>query len=446
MMELFTFMKVSSNSPRPDLNSFIDKYPSCRLALAMLLTGIFVLRFPDLLLHPQFWAEDGSVFFREAYCLGAKSLFLTYQGYYHLIPRLTALLSGFFAQTHAPALYCGTAISLTALVLYLTLSPRLSLPYKPLLALLIVIIPAGSEICGNITNIQWYLAVGLLVVFLMKPAESKIILGLEAVYVSAVAFTGPFALLLIPAMVLVLKANWSVTAARRRSILLTTAAAGISLVQLNSLLTHGISLPGIKSADNLRPLDYLTIIPDVTFLHIGMPYLRGINYIHPIIQDSVLSGSLCYFSYISLIAILLLYAASISGKKYLTEKYVIACFGLIVLFTGYYKIRYIFAAHNYLGSGHRYLFIPSLMLSWTFALMLRDSIIKHIAAVLLALLLITAVYDYRRAPFIDFKWPSLISRAEIDSRTRIPINPHGWSINMNCNEPDGGAPSIFFTR
>lgn len=425
------------------LNYYIDNSLSIRLAVVILLISVFILRVPDLLVRPQFWAEDGSIFFREAYCFGPNSLFNPYQGYYHLVPRLTALLSSYFNQLYAPAIYCGTALFSTAIVLYLVLSPRLLLPYKPLLALLIVIIPTGYEVYGNITNIQWYLAIGLLIIFLMKPSESQSCLILETVFVLLSGLTGPFILLLIPGLALMLWPNWSIPLARHRMIFLTAAAFGAASFQAWALMKYGINAPVVRSKTDFQFMDYVHIISIITFLQIGTPYLRGVNNIFHLMRDNTFSTSLLFISTISLLVITLLYTISISRKKYVVEKRMITYFGLVILLASYYKLRVTIDALGYLGSGHRYLFIPSIMLSWLIVLMFKDGIIKYIAAVLISLLLITAIYDYRRAPLIDYNWSLWVSKARFDSQTRIPINPPGWSINMRCDEPHGDA---FSTR
>ena len=49
---------------------------------------VIISRRPDAILNPQFWAEDGSVFYAQAYNKGIiNSLFLPYAGYLHAVPR-----------------------------------------------------------------------------------------------------------------------------------------------------------------------------------------------------------------------------------------------------------------------------------------------------------------------------------------------------------------------
>lgn len=101
--------------------------------LAVLL--LLLLLVPDVLRTPQFWAEDGTIFFSEQACYGFKALFVPYAGYYNLIHRLTAL-SVLFCSTHySPIIYIVVSILLTVFILNMILSSRLTLPYRSLLAL-----------------------------------------------------------------------------------------------------------------------------------------------------------------------------------------------------------------------------------------------------------------------------------------------------------------------
>ena len=51
--------------------------------------AVLFLREPNAVLHPQLWAEDGPVFFLGAR-RGFAVWFETYNGYYHLLPRIIA--------------------------------------------------------------------------------------------------------------------------------------------------------------------------------------------------------------------------------------------------------------------------------------------------------------------------------------------------------------------
>lgn len=417
------------------INRKIENSQTFRFVLVTLFIILFLLRIPDLVLKPQFWAEDGSVFFREANCLGAESFFTTYQGYYHLVPRLTAYIASHIDQLYAPAIYCGTALFLTAVVLYLVLSPRLMLPYKPLLALLIVIIPNGAEVYGNITNTQWYLAIGLLIIFIFKPSDIKRNLIIELLFVLVAGLTGPFILLIIPVMALLLWVNRAMPLARRRIILLTVAACATASLQAYALLKFGVNGPERVSGTNLQFIDYLSAISVIIFGHVIVPYLVAINSVFNF-ERILASSSLFYTSVVSIALVVALILSSLFRGKYLVEKTVFAYFGTVILVSTLYKWRNALNGLFSFEGNDRYFFIPGIMLSWLLVLMIKDRIAKYAAVALLSLLIVSSMFYYRRTPLNDYNWPYWINKAKVDVQTIIPINPAGWSINMRCDEPN----------
>src|SRR5512139_1888487 len=100
---------------------------STRLLLGALLAALLLLRNPASLLHPQFWAEDGTLFFQQAFDSGFLSTVLQpASGYLHAFPRLVAGLSLLFPMEQAPLVFNLAAFAVQlAPALYL-LSPRMA--------------------------------------------------------------------------------------------------------------------------------------------------------------------------------------------------------------------------------------------------------------------------------------------------------------------------------
>jgi hypothetical protein len=405
-----------------------------RLTCVIALCVIFALRIPDVFLRPQFWAEDGSVFFRDSICLGWKALFKTYAGYYLLIPRLTALFADLFNPAHAPRIYCGVAILLMGIVLYMVLSPRFSVPYKALFALLIIVIPNGEEVYGNITNIQWYLAIGLLVILLQKHSASSFCLTLETMYVFVTGLTGPFALLLLPAFVIATWFNWAILPARRRMIILTSAAFIAAIVQATALASSGINAPGIISARLPAIPELLSLLSSITFVHLGTPFLTGLDRLFPGLFEHYLKISLLTCSVISFVIAAVIFIVSISNRAYRLEKIVFCYATVIILITGYLKSKNILNDLLYFAGASRYFFIPNIMISWFIILCINDKLLKYIATILLTLLLLSSITQFKRAPLIDLNWPFWAAKIGTTTEASIPINPLGFKIDLNCSK------------
>src|SRR5258708_34049507 len=75
------------------VDSLLLSLSSPQLQLVTFLVGCLVVisRRPDAILNPQFWAEDGVTFYRDAYTGGFRSLVLPYVGYLVSLQRLVAL-------------------------------------------------------------------------------------------------------------------------------------------------------------------------------------------------------------------------------------------------------------------------------------------------------------------------------------------------------------------
>src|SRR5580704_15197224 len=73
------------------------------IALFLVACALIVSRRPDAIFHAQFFAEDGHVWFADAYNYGwLHALFRSQDGYYQVLPRLIASLALLVPMTAAP--------------------------------------------------------------------------------------------------------------------------------------------------------------------------------------------------------------------------------------------------------------------------------------------------------------------------------------------------------
>ena len=87
---------------------------SAVLSCCLLVATLLFIKRPDTFLNPQFWAEDAVIFFKQAFEQGAWAFTNTYNGYYHTLPRLVALVGGCVPVLHRPAIYNYSACLLNA--------------------------------------------------------------------------------------------------------------------------------------------------------------------------------------------------------------------------------------------------------------------------------------------------------------------------------------------
>ncbi len=135
------------------------------LPTAGILFLLLFLRRADALLHPQFFAEDGVVFFHDQILFGIRhALWIPHAGYLLVIQRLTALLGSWFGSGLAPAIYNITALALSAACCALFVLPVFRAVVRSDLlrfavCCLFAVALDSAELIGTITQIQWFLQI-----------------------------------------------------------------------------------------------------------------------------------------------------------------------------------------------------------------------------------------------------------------------------------------------
>lgn len=172
-----------------------------------LIFALLWLRRPDCLSHPQFWAEDGAVFFQQQFVAGYwTSIFNYYFGYIHLIPRTIAFISSFFPIAHIPLVFnifslWVEAVSCSAFFWPCFRSLIASDYSRAACCLVVASAPyTGGELIATACNLQIF--VGVLSLLLLTIDGSKtpkahieVVLTVIQVFI---ALTAPATLLLIP--------------------------------------------------------------------------------------------------------------------------------------------------------------------------------------------------------------------------------------------------------
>ena len=138
------------------------------------------------------------MFFLDAYEMGPSALVTPYNGYFHLVPRLTARLALAFDPRWMPAIYQAVAFGIWLAVILALFSPRIRLPAKPALALAFVLVPHTGEVFISLTNLQWPLAVGLVLLILADDPATPGQWGADLVALLICGLTGPFSIFLWP--------------------------------------------------------------------------------------------------------------------------------------------------------------------------------------------------------------------------------------------------------
>lgn len=165
--------------------------------------AILVSRRPDAIFRPEFFIEDGPIFYAQAYNAGLQHpLFWTYSGYLHTLPRLVADLAQFFPLAYAPLLFNLMALTLQILPVQMLLSSRLSaigsVPARLFRALLYLSLPNTSEVHVNLAGAHWRLATLAFLVIVSAPPRSTGARVFDYFAVLMRGLMGPLAIMLTP--------------------------------------------------------------------------------------------------------------------------------------------------------------------------------------------------------------------------------------------------------
>lgn len=163
--------------------------------------AIIVSRRPDAVLNAQFYAEDGMVWYPDAYRFGVHSVVMPVAGYLHVFTRLVALFTVLLPFSLAPLVMNLCAIVVQILPVNIFLSSRFShIPVRMRLlgSFLYLVIPNSWEINANITNVQWHLVLLACLVLLAQPANGRAWRIFDGAVLLLTSFSSPIAVLLVP--------------------------------------------------------------------------------------------------------------------------------------------------------------------------------------------------------------------------------------------------------
>ena len=183
--------------------------------IAALLTLLVVVRSPENLATPQFYAEDGRLFFQEAYNDGFLApLTRPTAGYLNTLPRLMSGAALLVPLEQAPLVVAILALLVQMLPVFYLLSSRAasilpSFSGRALVALIYVILPNSDEVYVSGTNTQWHLMLVGAMILLLPPAASRLGRAAEGILMTIFAFTGPGSLLLLPVALFLLRRRFA---------------------------------------------------------------------------------------------------------------------------------------------------------------------------------------------------------------------------------------------
>lgn len=390
------------------------------LSLICSIALIYFLR-PDSFSNPQFWGEEGSVFFADAYHYGFKSLFNVCHGYHQLFPRFIAC---FVQLIQIPYEYIPTVyvyswlIVLIILISYIWFRLDVDNAKKIFISLILVIIPLQSEIIMNLTNVQWLLALFPIIIFSSPQLKNRQWFFIDLLIIIFSGLTAPNFTILIPLFAFLLLRERKTIYQNKRRLILHILSIIFGIIELVSLMINGdiTRSEGTFKLFNFGFIKYFFIEYAYLFLGklaIGLPtiliIIGGILFLLVIIYllyKTYKSENI--FGFISLVAGLLFWIASLVAYRQEPES-------LNPYFT---------APRNF--------YIPSVTFLWAIVFIFKMNIkMRILFSSLMILLLIETIIFVGRRTFVDYSWKTYARKIPEQDTLKIPINPPGWYIEID---------------
>jgi hypothetical protein len=384
------------------------------LLAVVLFTCALLYRRADAFLNPQFWAEDGTIFFMQQDRHDDFIPFQNYAGYIHLVPRSVAYAAkaGALPYEYVPAFYNGATYLLY--IFYCGLIWRFA-PLSEWSRLLMIvslgIVPTAPEVYMCLTNFQWFAVFGLvLLLFEYEVRGWRDVVWLTS-GVTLAALSGPFSTLLSP---LVAYRLWKERGNHRRAIPLGAALlAGVT--QLLFLFVH------------FRPRRYRPfVVPEHHLLLTAYTALKQVFLFDHRSVDA--------FRWPYLVLILPVVAGYIGllmsdlVKRRTTRALILLAVGINVVANIAANWPFEWVNTPFLG-GERYFFIPFGLCCWYAILCFDASPVRRwtFAALLCGLFLAHGAWTKNRV-VVDLDWKGEVKEYRETGDLVAPINPDGWFV------------------
>ncbi len=396
---------------------------------------LVVARRPDVITHPQFFAEDGTIFYADAYKLGwLHSLFLPHAGYLDVFIRIVAALAVQIPFRYAPLFLNLVGIVAQVLPVNFLASSRCAalgaLPTRLLLGLAYLAMPNSRELDVVITNSVWHLALLALLVVVASPPSSRSGQFGDLSILALSCLSGPYCVLLAP----VALAMWWFRKSRWRLILAGVTVA-IALLQLWTLQN---APPDIRFKAPLGAS--LQLLIDMVAGHVYLAAISG--------QKDYLA--MYGFTFLCVIAtagtgllVYVLLKARLEFKLCLVYCLLIFAASLESPLVSRTVPQWPILASAY---GIRYWFFPMLALVWSliWCSVSANMPVKVLSIVVLVFMLRGVTRDWKYPPFPDSNFSKAASEFEAaapGALVEIPLYPDGWTLRLtkqdaSCRDQD----------
>lgn len=395
----------------------------------LLACAFVILRRPDLVCHAQFYAEDGHVWYADAYNLGWwPALTRTWSGYFLTLPRLGASLALLVPLHRVPLLLNLVAIFFQVLPANLLLSSRSSnwgsLRFRALLAAVYLALPNCDEVTRSITDANWPLALSAFILLVACVPQKLSWRLFDILIVLLCGLTGPFCIFLLPIAIYL---AWKYRDSWRR--IPAGILAGCCLVQSWALV---FLAPASRAhrALGASPELFARILGSQVYLGA----LLGSNRLSEMTGRGLSIFLVCVAIGGSAIAITWSLKSPMAIRLFVIFAAAVFAAGLINPFEWDRPTVPIWTVYSGLP-GLRYWFFPTLAFAWVLLSGVRTRVapIKVLSAALLCLMCFGILRDWRHPALSETHLDESVKRfdaAQIGTTVTIQEYPPGWNMQL----------------
>lgn len=421
------------------INKFIVKMSEIapfRIIIFTIAFALVVARRPDAVFNAQFYAEDGPVWYADAYNRGAiTTLFVPYAGYLTFIQRLGAAFCQNFPLIWTPLIFNLIAIFIQILPAFFITSSRFSklipnIRTRLVIGFLYLALPNSFEIHANLTNTQWHLAILAYMVVVAKPSNCHTWRCFDILVILLSAFTGPYCLLLTPIAVI----HWWLRRERWSLFLLLGLGTGI-LIQAKSLF---FSAHPVHESVPIPLSTAVELLARILAGQIFLGALIGKNGYAWLVSTHVWSNVWVIVVFLNgfIVCLYALSKAPLELRLFIVFATLVFASALALPITRGIELRAFWGAMQSPGLGQRYYFIPMVAFVTTLVWMVGKQThcqLRLVAALSLSCMVLGIILDWHHPAFIDLKFQEYAKQfieSPKGTKVKIPINPSGWSMEL----------------
>lgn len=425
------------------IDAFIDSLKTNRkkVFLFFLIAFFFfsiisISRRIDSVTSPQFWAEDGAIWYANAYNMGPFSPFLVpVSGYFQTVSRVGAAISLLVPLQYAPLVFNLIAISIQVLPALFFLSRRFehvvsSVTIRFAMGFAYLVLPSTFETHINLSNAQWRLSLLLFLIIIARRSDSRTWKIFDILFLLLAGLSGPFSIVALPIVLF-----YCGRLSNKQSLYKILIIAITGLIQFASVLIETAKHARGQVNLGASVLGFFKILA-------GKIFIGGLlgSSVYGLIWKSswwTLGYAAVIISIVGLLMIFYSFAKSnLEFKLFLAYSYGIFLLTLIFPMVSSTELSEWDSMLRPNG-GNRYFFLPMLAwivtIGWTYFIFQKSLYLKYLTTLLLCLFIFVGVpLGWKIKSFKDYHFSDQVKQFEKKQGGQtmdIRINP-GWNMTL----------------